>query len=148
MEGIRRYKKLGMWVVIIFFVFIVFISVMPVLLKSDLRYERNSYSVSKDQAITSCVVKNYGRRSAEKTRMSVEFLSRILDVRFSPGSAGKIIKIAPDQHNAVLELENIAPKGEMTIFFSVERPQDKPFDIHLLDISERRPLKERTVPIK
>ena len=69
--------------------------------------------------------------------MSVEFLSAILEIRFSPESAGRVVNIASEGHKAVLELESIAPRDKVTIFFSVERPQDKPFDIRLLDASKK-----------
>lgn len=117
--------------------------------RPNLRYKRDSYAVLKNHAVTSCVVKNYGYATADRTRMSVEFLSRILDVRFDPESAGKIVEIAPGQLKAVLDLQDIAPKDEVTVFFTVEKPQEKPFDIYLMDIGEGgRPMKERAVPIK
>jgi hypothetical protein len=149
MRSWREYvKKLAIGVVILFIFFVVFISLAPLLFKPDLRYERSSYSVSRDRAITSCFVRNYGRGSAERTRMSVGFLSKILDIWVSPEPAGRILGTAPDQRNAVLELENIAPKGEVTVFFAVERPQDRPFDFHLLDISRGGSVRERAVPMR
>lgn len=80
--------------------------------------------------------------------MSVEFLSKILDIWFSPEPAGKVVGIAPDQLTAVLELGNIAPKGEVTIFFAVEQPQHKPFGINMLDVSGAAHPRERTTPIR
>jgi hypothetical protein len=151
MEWLRRWSGSKFWICLVIAVisgFIVFTFLGPLLYKPGLRYTRGSYSVSKDGAVTSCIIKNYGRRSAEKTRMSVEFLSEILHIRFSPESAGKVVEVAPGQHSAVLNLENIAPKEQVTIFFTVEKPQDKPFDIHLLDISDARPLREKGAPVK
>lgn len=150
MEWLRRWagKFLMYLVIAIVFGFLVFTFLGPILYKPDLRYTRDSYSVSKDGAVTSCIIKNHGRRSAEKTRMSVEFLSEVLDIRFSPESAGKVVEVAPDRRSAAMNLENIAPKEQVTIFFTVEKPQDKPFDINLLDISDARPLREKGAPIK
>ncbi len=150
MEWLRHWagKFLMCLVIAIVFVFVVFTFLGPVLYKPDLRYTRDSYSVSKNGAVTSCTIRNYGRRSAEKTRMSVEFLSEVLDIRFSPESAGKVVEVAPGKHSAVLNLGNIAPKEQVTILFTVEKPQDKPFDIHLLDISDARRLSEKGAPIK
>jgi len=143
-------QKLGIVVVIaIVCIIFLFITFAPVFYRPNLRYKRDSYTVSKNHAVTSCVVKNYGYATADRTRMSVEFLSRILDVRFDPESAGKIVEIAPGQLKAVLDLQNIAPKDEVTVFFTVEKPQEKPFDIYLMDIGEGgKPMKERAVPIK
>jgi len=150
MEWLRRWsdKFLICLVIAVISGFVIFTFLGPILYRTDLRYTRDSYSVSKDGAVTSCIIKNHGRRSAEKTRMSVDFLSEICDIRFSPESAGKVVEITPDRHSAALNLENIAPKEQVTIFFTVEKPQDKPFDIHLLDISDARPLKEKGAPIK
>jgi hypothetical protein len=150
MEWLRRWagKFLMCLVIAIVFGFLVFTFLGPILYKPDLRYTRDSYSVSKDGAVTSCIIKNHGRRSAEKTRMSVEFLSEVLDIRFSPESAGKVVEVSPDRRNAALNLENIAPKEQVTIFFTVEKPQDKPFDINLLDISDARRLSEKGAPTK
>jgi len=150
MEWLRHWagKFLMCLVIAIVFVFVVFTFLGPILYKPDLRYTRDSYSVSKEGAVTSCIIKNHGRRSAEKTRMSVEFLSEVLDIRFSPESAGEVVETTPDRRSAAMNLENIAPKEQLTIFFTVEKPQDKPFDIHLLDISDARSLKEKGVPIK
>ena len=126
-----------------------FITFAPVFYRPNLRYKRNSYSVSKNHAVTSCVIKNHGYATADRTRMSVEFLSRILDVRFDPESAGEVVEIAPDQLKGVLDLQDIASKDEVTVFFTVEKPQEKPFDIYLMDIGEGgKPIKERAVPIK
>jgi hypothetical protein len=151
MEWLRRWAGkflICLALAIIIFGFVVFTFLGPVLYKPDLRYTRDSYSVSKGGSVTSCIIKNHGRRSAERTRMSVEFLSEVLDIRFSPESAGKVVEIASDRRSAALNLENIAPKEQVTIFFTVEKPQDKPFDINLLDISDTGSLKERGVPIK
>jgi hypothetical protein len=115
----------------------IFMLLAPMLSRPDLRCERASYSVSEDGAVTSCVVANRGRGIAERTFMSVEFLSRISDIRFSPESAGRVVNIASEGYKALLELENIASRGQVTIFLSVERPQDKPFDIRLLDASKK-----------
>lgn len=149
MEGIRRSKRLIMGAFIAaIFALVVFMLLQSVLYKPDLRYERDSYSVFKDRAVTSCTVTNHGRRSAEKTRMSVEFLSRILDIRITPETAGSILKVTSDQRNAAINLNNIAPKDQVKIFFTVERSQDKPFDIYLFDISGSTYQKERVVPIR
>ena len=143
-------QKLGIVVVIaIICIITLFIAFAPVFLRPNLRYKRDSYTVSKNHAVTSCVIKNYGYATADRTRMSVNFLSRILDVRFDPESAGKIVEITSDQFNAVLDLQNIAPKDEVTVFFTVEKPQEKPFDIYLMDIGEGgKPVRERSTPIK
>ncbi len=152
MRGEKRFtwpKKLiiGAAIVLIF-VFALFALRARILYKPDLRYERDSYNMLNDWAVTSCTVKNYGRRRASRVRMSVEFLSKILDIQISPKSAGKIVEIAPDKLNAVLDLESIAAKGQVFILFCVEKPQDEPFDIHLLDISGKRTAKEGPDPIR
>ena len=149
-EGLRKDQKLGIYAVILFFaVFVIFAYLIPFLYKPDLRYQRHSYDVFKDKAVTSCVVTNYGRRSAERTLMSVAFLSKILDIQFSSESVGKIGEVTSDQRNAVLELRDIAPKEYVTIIFTVEQPQDEPFDVSLMDISGKSDsVKDIAIPIK
>jgi len=124
----------------------VFLAIGPALFRSDLRYRRDSYSVSKGHAVTSCIVKNHGRAVAKEALMSVVFLSKILDVSISPESAGKVVETATDQFSAMIELENIAPGSEVTVSFSVEKPQNEPFEVRLLDMTDGRPLRERAKP--
>ena len=148
MRQLRENKRLVMWAVIGLTLFlVVLISFGPLFFRVDLRYRRSSFSVMKDHATASCVVANHGRRVAERTRMSVGFLSKILDIRVSPESAGGTMEISSDQRDAVIELKNIVSRDEVTVFFSVEKMQDKPFDVHLMDVSrDRRSLKEQVIP--
>lgn len=78
--------------------------------------------------------------------MSVKFLLKILDVSISPDSAGKLVGIARDQFSATIELKNIDPRDKITVSFSIEKPQNEPFEVRLLDITDERPLKERAKP--
>ena len=139
MRQLRENKRLVMWAVIGLTLFlVVLISFGPLFFRVDLRYRRSSFSVMKDHATTSCTVKNHGRGVAEKTRMSVGFLSKILDIRVSPEPAGGIVSISSDQRDAVIELKNLVHGDEVTVFFSVEKMQDKPFDVHLMDVGRNR----------
>ncbi len=148
MQRLREGKRLIMWAVIGgIVVFIALAALGPSFFGTDLRYERGSYSVMKDHTIASCAVKNHGRRSAKKALMSVVFLSRILGIEVSPESAERAVRIASDQQSAMIELKNIDPGDEITVSFSIEKPQDKPFDVHLMDISDDpTALKERAIP--
>lgn len=149
MQKLRKHKRLGMAFVLIFLVGIILIvSLASILYRSDLQFERNSYSVLKNHATTSCIITNRGRRIAEKSRMYVNFESKILDIEFSPSSSGKIGKLTSDGHEALLELNNVDSGDFIEIFFSVERMQDTPFHIQLLDISADIPIKEQTTPLK
>lgn len=78
--------------------------------------------------------------------MSVKFLSKILDVSISPDSAGKLVGIARDQFSATMELKNIDPRDKITVSFSIEKPQNEPFEVRLLDITDERPVRERAKP--
>ena len=54
--------------------------------------------------------------------------------------------IARDQFSATIELKNIDPRDKIAVSFSIERSQDEPFEVRLLDITDERPLKERAKP--
>ena len=144
---LREHKRSGMAVfLVVLCISVIVVSLASLLSRPDLRYKRGSYSVSKDQAVTSCVVENHGRGSSKKALLSVEFLSKILDIRISPESAGKFMAVARDQLSATIELKDIGPGDEVTVFLSVEKAQSKPFDVHLMDMSHERPVKERAIP--
>ena len=80
--------------------------------------------------------------------MFVEFESRILDIRFSPESTGRLVRMTSDSRGALLELSNIDPGDSIKAIFAVEQPQDMLFHVQILDISADIPLKDRTVPLR
>ncbi len=146
-EKLREHKRSVMAIFLILLcISVIIISLASLLSRPDLRYERGSYSVSKDHAVTSCVVENHGHGSSERALLSVKFLSKILDIRVSPESARKLVEVASDQRGAMIELKNIAPGDAVTVFFSVERAQNELFDVSLLDMSRERPVRERAIP--
>lgn len=135
MENEGRFTKAQIWTIAVT-ILVVFIGTgLNLLVKKwygpDLRYEENPYYILKGQAVTSCLVKNYGRSSVNEVRISVEFLSKILDIQISPEFGGKIVENGVGQQNAVIELERIVPNDEVTIFFALERSQGESIVKHI-----------------
>lgn len=54
--------------------------------------------------------------------------------------------IACDQFRATIKLKNIDLRDKITVSFSIEKLQNEPFEVRLLDITDERPVRERAKP--
>lgn len=141
---LREHRRLGMGIFLaLLCISVIIFSLASLLSRPDLRYRRGPYSVFKDHAVTSCIVENHGQGSSKKALLAVRFLSKILDIRISPESARNLIDVKSDQLGALIELKNIGPGDAVTVSFSLERAQDKPFEVSLLDVTQERSSKEQ-----
>ncbi len=51
-----------------------------------------------------------------------------------------------DQLSAMIELKKIDAGDEVMVSFSVEESQNRPFEVHFLNLTHERPVKERAIP--
>lgn len=93
----------------------------------DLRYHVGDGYYLDDRVAVSCEIRNRGHQTAKTIRIYSSFDSPILSYQVGGNVSSKVIEGGVGNNRITLEIDRLAPRASLTVFYSVKQGQTKPF---------------------